>query len=223
MSSASNYRCRFIGGGTIAPLHAQYLRLSSTCSLVAIIDPFSPGQVLASELSVPHFKSVQELIASTCRVPNAYLICVPSSNHVHVAEQVLCHASPIAILEVAKHKPCEILVGHHRRFHPSLATARRFIDVGQISKLMAIAGYWTAKKDDGYSTFADWKCSRSSGGKPMWTNFVHDIDALHYIVSNNGRHQHPVIYKPVYLIYYRLPGIYIYGWTLRSIELFTIS
>lgn len=189
-----------VGGGTIAPLHAEYLLSSPTCSLVALIDPFPPGQVLATKLAIPQFDSVQSLLGASTKVPDAYIICVPSGLHVQVATEVINHASPAAILvekplctdsksgeglqQLAKMKSCQIFVGHHRRFHPSLAAARRTIEGGKVGKLTAISGSWTTKKNEEYYTSADWRCSRSAGGGPIWTNFVHDIDVLHYLTGS---------------------------------------
>ena len=189
-----------VGGGTIAPLHAEYLLSSPNCSLVALIDPFPPGQVLATKLSIPHFDSVQSLLGASTQRPDAYIICVPSGLHVQVAMEVINHASPAALLveklfctdtksgerlqQLAKIKSCQILVGHHRRFHPSLTAARRAIEEGKLGKLTAISGLWTTKKNDEYYTSADWRCSRSAGGGPIWTNFVHDIDVLHYLTGS---------------------------------------
>lgn len=87
-----------VGGGTIASLHAEYLLSSSTWALVALIDPFPSGPKLASQLGVPHFTSIQDLLKSSAKVPDAYIICVPSSLHVPVTEDILKSSSPIAIL-----------------------------------------------------------------------------------------------------------------------------
>jgi predicted dehydrogenase len=190
-----------VGGGTIAPFHAKYLLTSPTCSLVALVDPYRPGKELAAKISVPHFDSVQNLLGSSIEAPDAYIICVPSSLHVGVAEEVLHYASPQAmliekpfstesnsgakLLQLAKSKSCTLLVGHHRRFHPSLAAARQVVDNGTIGQIIAISGIWTAKKNDGYYKEASWRCSRSSGGGPVWTNFVHDIDVLHYLTGSS--------------------------------------
>ena len=88
------------------------------------------------------------------------------------------------LIELAKEKTCQILVGHHRRFHPSLVAARNAIENGKVGKITAITGTWTAKKTDGYYSFAEWRSSRSAGGGPIWTNFVHDIDVLHYLTGS---------------------------------------
>lgn len=200
MASQEKVAVALVGGGTIAPLHAEYLVSSPTCSLVCIVDPFQPGQALASKLSIPHFDSVQSLLSSGTRKPDAYIVCVPSSLHIQVGIEVISHASPAVVLvekpfstdsesgerllQLARSKSCKILVGHHRRFHPSLAAARQAIATGKLGKVTAISGSWTAKKPDGYYALASWRSSRSAGGGPVWTNFVHDIDVLHYLMES---------------------------------------
>lgn len=188
-----------VGGGTIAPLHANYLLSSSTCSLSAIIDPFAPGKSLANRLQIPWFESVQSLISSM-QPPDAYIICVPSSLHMQVSTDVIFNGRPKAILvekpfctesyagqqiiDLARSNSCQILVGHHRRFHPSITAACEAIDNGKIGKITAITGVWTAKKPDSYYSSAQWRSLRSAGGGPIWTNFIHDIDVLHYLTGS---------------------------------------
>lgn len=200
MAHDSKISIALVGGGTIAPLHAQYILTSPTCELTAIIDPFPPGRELAVKLSVLHFDSVSALLASDCKKPDTYIVCVPSSLHVSVATEIIDRARPRAILvekpfstdarsgaellDTARRSGCTILVGHHRRFHPSLSAAKEVIATGRIGKVTAISGLWTAKKNDGYFSTAKWRGSRSAGGGPIWTNLVHDIDALHYLTGS---------------------------------------
>ncbi|CDM27216.1 Glucose-fructose oxidoreductase, bacterial [Penicillium roqueforti FM164] len=199
MAESPKVRIALIGGGTIAPLHVKHLMSSPTCELVAIVDPYHPGRELASSLSLPHFESVASLLKALQKPPKAYVICVPSSLHVSIAIDVIYRARPKALLiekpfctdsksgtellALANEKGCKILVGHHRRFHPSLLTTRSVIETGKIGKITAISGLWTAKKDEGYFTSASWRATRSAGGGPIWTNFVHDIDALHFLTG----------------------------------------
>ncbi|OQE25717.1 hypothetical protein PENFLA_c008G05878 [Penicillium flavigenum] len=199
MAQNPKVRIALIGGGTIAPLHAEYLMPSPTCELVAIVDPYPPGCALASTLSLPHFESVASLLNSLQEPPDAYVICVPSNLHVSIARDVIHRAQPKALLiekpfctdsksgtellALANEKGCKILVGHHRRFHPSLSITRSAIENGKIGKITAISGLWTAKKDAGYFASASWRATRSAGGGPIWTNFVHDIDALHFLTG----------------------------------------
>lgn len=199
LNGRSKVPVALVGGGAIAPLHAEYLRSSPSCELVAIIDPFPPGQTLAQKLKVAHYKSIAELVSSSDRKPELYIICVPSGLHVKLATEVLNTAYPKAILvekplstesasgeqllALAESQGCKVAVGHHRRFHPSISAAKQAILSGKLGSITAISGVWTCKKNDGYFTLAQWRRSRSGGGGPVWTNFVHDIDLLHYFVG----------------------------------------
>ncbi|KAJ5791101.1 uncharacterized protein N7518_008112 [Penicillium psychrosexuale] len=184
MAESPKVRIALIGGGTIAPLHVKHLMSSPTCELVAIVDPYHPGRELASSLSLPHFESVASLLNALQKPPEAYVICVPSSLHVSIATDVIYRARPKALLiekpfctdsksgtellALANEKGC----GTPPQI-PSLA----------VNYTVAISGLWTAKKDEGYFTSASWRATRSAGGGPIWTNFVHDIDALHFLTG----------------------------------------
>ena len=197
----TKYPVALVGGGAIAPFHAKYLTTSTSCVLVAIVDPFPPGLKLAKELSIPHFLSLQELLSSNCPKPDAYVICVPSGLHVSVALDVLSQATPKVLLvekpfatdsksgakliAAAQEKEVSILVGHHRRFNPYLEAAKETITAGRLGKITAISGLWTVKKNDDYFDAAKWRTSRSGGGGPVWINMVHEIDALHYLMGSN--------------------------------------
>ncbi|KAF9885475.1 hypothetical protein FE257_012911 [Aspergillus nanangensis] len=201
MAGDSRVPIALVGGGTIAPLHAKYLLLSQTCRLVALIDPFERGQILASELGIPHFQSVAALLESPVDNPDGYIICVPSSLHVMVAIEVINLASPKAILVekpistdsksatelliVADIASCKIHVGHHRRSHPYLAVAREAIKSESLGQIVSISCLWVAKKNSGYFNIAPWRSSRSAGGGPVWTNLIHDIDMVHYLVGSH--------------------------------------
>ncbi|CAK7234606.1 hypothetical protein SCUCBS95973_008991 [Sporothrix curviconia] len=205
MSSDPKTTVVLVGGGTIAPLHAKYLTTSPTCELVAIIDPFPPGELLAKTLGLPHHASVSALLAalpSGQPQPDAYIVCVPSSLHVSVASEILAQAQPKAmlvekplsvdsasgatLLARAREAGCAILVGHHRRSHPAVSAARAAIEAGRIGQITAVSALWTTKKGDDYFQVpgAGWRSRRSAGGGPIWTNMVHDIDALHYLMGS---------------------------------------
>ncbi|KIH87031.1 quinate utilization oxidoreductase QutH [Sporothrix brasiliensis 5110] len=202
MTSNPKVTVVLVGGGTIAPLHAKYLQSSPNCELVAIIDPFPPGERLANTLGVPHYASVGDLLTTSATQPDAYIVCVPSHLHVSVASDILTKATPKAmlvekplatdsasaasLLEKARLANCRILVGHHRRFHPAMTSARETIEAGRIGRITAVSALWTAKKSDDYFQVAGagWRSQRSAGGGPVWTNMVHNIDALHYLTGS---------------------------------------
>ncbi|KIW29274.1 uncharacterized protein PV07_05099 [Cladophialophora immunda] len=203
MPSPSKVRVALVGGGTIAPLHAKHILASPLCQLVAIIDPFPPGKTLADSLNVAHYPKVADLVSSHATKPLAvelYIICVPSALHVQVATEILKTAKPKAILvekpfatesasgeqllALANAQGCKVAVGHHRRFHAAIKAAKQAISSGRLGRLVAITGVWTCKKNEGYFTAAQWRASRTAGGGPVWTNFVHDIDVMHYLVGS---------------------------------------
>ena len=193
-----------IGGGTIAQSHAKCILASPSCTLEAIIDPFETGRALARETAVAHFESLESLLESYMsthrKSPELYLICVPSSLHVTVATNVLQKAAPkvllvekpfstdyasgAGLLALAQEKNCKIAVGHHRRFHPRIAAAKEVVASGSLGQITALSSLWTCKKPDGYYTEAPWRASRSKGGGPVWTNLVHDVDVLAYLVGS---------------------------------------
>lgn len=205
MASSPKVTVVLVGGGTIAPLHAKYLTSSPNCELAAIIDPFPPGEKLAKTLGVAHYKSVGDLLATLLDgqpQPDAYIVCVPSHLHVSVANDILKQAKPKAMLvekplatesasainliRQAREAGVPLLVGHHRRFHPAISKAKEAIVAGRIGRITAVSSLWTSKKCDDYFNLpgAGWRSKRSAGGGPVWTNMVHDIDALHYLTGS---------------------------------------
>ncbi|KAL2864101.1 Gfo/Idh/MocA family protein [Aspergillus lucknowensis] len=199
----SKIRVALVGGGTIAPLHAKCLHSSPSCTLTAIIDPFPPGRQLAAKLSVAHFDTVGALLASSEPRPDTYIICVPSDLHVPITKEIIAAASPKTVLlekpfstnsasgqdlvEFAEQRACTILVGHHRRHHPAIAAGKEAIQSGKLGTLTAISGLWTIKKPPSYFQSAPWRAHRSKGGGPIWINFVHDIDVIHYWTGSHAR------------------------------------
>lgn len=193
-----------IGGGTIAHFHAKCILASPSCTLDAIVDPFETGRELARETAVAHFESLESLLESYTsterRRPELYLICVPSALHVPVATNVLQKAAPKVLLvekpfstdsasgadllALATEKNCKIAVGHHRRFHPRIVAAKEVVASGSLGQITALSSLWTCKKPDGYYAVAPWRASRSKGGGPVWTNLVHDVDVLAYLVGS---------------------------------------
>jgi predicted dehydrogenase len=72
-----------------------------------------------------------------------------------------------------------LLVGHHRRHHPSVARARAALTDGRIGELVAVTGLWSARKNDAY--YADIPWHRLPGAGVMLINLVHDLDLLRHL------------------------------------------
>ncbi|KAK0391434.1 hypothetical protein NLU13_0935 [Sarocladium strictum] len=212
-----------VGGGSIARAHAGFISKSPTCYLQAVVDPFESGKELAAAQSVPHYESLEQMRADACH-PDIYLVSVPNGIHVEVATEILTgsalpkviliekplctdSSSGSALLDLAREKGCAIVVGHHRRFQPPIQAARAAIASGTLGRLTAVSGLWMCKKHEGYYAEAPWRASRAAGGGPVWTNLVHDVDLLAYLVGakvvrlwaqpTQRRREHPAVTDPV--------------------------
>lgn len=200
MAVQSKVAVVLVGGGIIAAVHAPHFLSSTSSELVAIVDPFPSGQVLAQKLSVKHFPSVEALLAESAKKPELYVICVPSALHVQVATDIINTAEPkvimvekpfctdsasgLPLLDMARSKGCKVAVGHHRRFHAIASAGKELIRGGKLGDITAISGVWAIKKNDGCFDLARWRRSRAGGGGPVWINFVHDIDLLQYFATS---------------------------------------
>ncbi|OKL61800.1 hypothetical protein UA08_02316 [Talaromyces atroroseus] len=95
----SKFSVALVGGGTIAPFHAQHLQSSLVLELIVIIDPFSLGERLAQKLGTSYFKSVSVLLQGLPdRQPDAHIVCVSSSLHTSVTQELLECAAPKEVL-----------------------------------------------------------------------------------------------------------------------------
>lgn len=190
-----------VGGGAIAQTHAKYIKENPDSVLVAVVDPFESGRSLAEKYSVPCYESLTAQLESSNGVSaDLYMVCTPNSLHIPVSTDVINLAKPkailvekpistdtesaIAFLKLAAEKGVKVTVGHHRRFHHAIHTAKKAITSGSIGSITAISCLWTCKKNDGYYKDSPWRTSRKAGGGPVWTNLIHDVDCLNYLVGS---------------------------------------
>lgn len=117
---------------------------------------------------------------------DAVIIANPNDAHVRttidahergiaaLVEKPLSTSSPaMAPLLAIENVGAPVLVGHHRRHHPSVAVAKKLLTDGAIGDVLTINGMWTARKADSY--FApDWR--RAPGSGVVLINAVHDLD-----------------------------------------------
>ena len=189
-----------VGGGAIAQTHAKYIQESKDAKLVAIIDPFESGKNLAKKIPVLWCESIQTYLASTDSKADLYMICAPSSLHIKLSTDVVKLARPKVILvekpistdiesgatflKLAAEKGCIVAVGHHRRFHEAISNAKQIVESSALGCITAVTCIWACMKNEGYFR-SPWRISRKEGGGPIWTNLIHDIDCLSYLVGSS--------------------------------------
>ena len=183
-------RIGLVGAGVIGKRHVAAIAAANVAKLAAIADPSPASRQLAEEHGVPHFSSTAEMMDAVS--PDGVIVATPTEHHLkptltalNAGAHVLVE-KPIAattaeaaqIVDACRSAGRDVLVGHHRRYYECVARAREIIDRGELGRLVAVAGQWTVRKDEGYYE-QDWRRRRAAG--PVLTNLVHDMDTLRTI------------------------------------------
>ena len=159
---------------------------STTCALSAIVDPSPAAAQAAAEAGVPHYDSVDALLARNR--PDGIILATP--NRLHVPQALQCIAAGVpALIEkplatsvaegqqlLAADGKAKLLVGHHRAHSPIIAKAKEVIDSGVLGRLVTVMGSATFMKPDQYFEEAPWR--RQPGGGPILINMIHEVHNL---------------------------------------------
>jgi predicted dehydrogenase len=204
-------RIAVAGAGYIGLAHIGALRASPTCELAAIVDPSPAGKAAAAEAGVPHFASLDALIAKDR--PEGVVLATP--NVLHEPQALHCLDAGLAVLlekpiastvvagtrivEAVASKRGRLLVGHHRAHSPIMAKAVEVVRSGRLGRLVAITGSAMFLKPDSYFADAPWR--REIGGGPILINLIHEIHNLRMLcgdiasvqaIASNAVRGHPV-------------------------------
>lgn len=171
-----------IGAGLIGARHVAAIQDHPDCHLAGIVDPVSIDGIAA-----PVFKDMDDV-----NVPvDGVIIATPTGLHAahgrqaalrgwHMLIEKPVTATPDEAFDlamIARQQNVRCLVGHHRRYHPSIDVLRGAIQEGKIGTPVTSTLIWAMRKHDSYFD-ADW---RQADGSPVMINLVHDIDLLRFI------------------------------------------
>ncbi len=178
-------RIVLVGAGLIGQRHIGFLDASPDAELVAIVEP----NIDADTHGVPCFDTLEACLAKTAC--DGLIIATP--NHLHVAQGLTAveHGLPMLIekpiasvsseaetlVTAAKAANVPLLVGHHRRHNPRVATAKAFLEGAGAGRIVAVDGKFLLYKPDDYFD-QDWR--RQPGAGPVFINLIHDIDLLRH-------------------------------------------
>ncbi len=178
------------GLGVIGRKHASAMSSSPTCELTAVVDSDPDVTKLAHNQGVTYHDSLDEMFEQT--PVDAVIISTP--NALHAAQGIKCVERGLNVLvekpfatsveearsliKAAEENKVQILVGHYRRFNSQVIRAKDIIASGRIGKLIGVSAIWAMKKHDEYYSIP-WRTE--SGGGPILTNLIHDIDCLRWI------------------------------------------
>ncbi|MGE8164579.1 Gfo/Idh/MocA family protein [Paraburkholderia sp. NPDC080076] len=187
-------RIAVAGAGYIGRAHMAVAQQSGTCSLSAIVDPSPAAQAIATQTSVPLYRTLDELLERDR--PDGVILATP--NQLHVEHALTCLAAGVpTLLEkpiastvdeaeslVAEAERCGVplLIGHHRAHSPIMARAKQLIDEGRLGKLVAVMGSAVFFKPDEYYADAPWR--REPGGGPILLNMIHEVHNLRMLCGD---------------------------------------
>ena len=183
-------RIAIVGAGTMGRRHIEYVDASDDCELAAVCDSDAKAAALAATYGVPFFHDAYE--ALDLAAPDGAIIAVPTNLHEEIALACIRRRIPTLVekpiaatldegqnlVDEADGVGLPLLVGHHRRFHPRIKRLWQLVSDGAIGKLIGVSLLWAVKKPDAYYDVI-WRTR--SGGGPVLTNLIHEIDTLRYI------------------------------------------
>ena len=186
-------RIAVIGAGYMGRKHLQYLSASADCRLLALVDPDPAAQRAAHEHGARYCRDIGELLSG--EPIDGAIVAAPTGLHEEVGRRCIDAGVPALIEKpicatvesaerlnrAAEQAGVPLLVGHHRRYNPAAAAAKRLLDAGALGRLVGISAIWCVCKPDSYYE-AEWR--RQPGGGPVLTNLIHEIDLLRYLAGD---------------------------------------
>tara|TARA_R110000868_G_scaffold46832_5_gene154332 strand:+ start:5080 stop:6114 length:1035 start_codon:yes stop_codon:yes gene_type:complete len=185
-------RLAVAGAGLIGQRHIAAILANDTTELGAVVDPSEPAQRLASDLDVSWYPDLDALFQAS-KIDG---VVISTPNQLHVENGLQCVAAgvpaliekPLAVdlagatslVEAAEASGIALLVGHHRRHNPLIASAKAHLEAGRIGEIVSVHGmFWLMKPDDYFQV--EWR--RAAGAGPVYINLIHDIDLLRHLVD----------------------------------------
>jgi predicted dehydrogenase len=180
-------RLGVIGAGFMGRQHIDFIRAARGVSLAAVADPAVP----AHAFECPVHESADGMLDAG--QVDAVIIANPNALHVDTAIRCLeagaavllekpvavDYAESLRLVDAVERLHGRLLVGHHRRHHPAIARAHAAVRGGELGRVVAVSGLWSARKEDAYFTDIPWH-SRPGAGV-LLINVVHDLDLLRHL------------------------------------------
>lgn len=190
-SHADPTRIAVVGAGLVGQRHALVIDKLDNAELIGIVDTAEAGKTFATELGVPCFPTLQDLLNRD--KPDGVVISTPTT--LHIAQGIECVAAKVPALiekpigttstqslELVKAADAEkvpLIVGHHRRHNPLIHAAKACIDNGEIGDVRTVHSHCWFYKPDEYFDVAPWRTQAGAG--PISVNLVHDVDLIRYL------------------------------------------
>ncbi|KAJ9636449.1 uncharacterized protein PV06_01514 [Exophiala oligosperma] len=185
-----------VGAGIIGTKHASLISQSADAHLLAIIDPTPIGRELAFSYNCAYFADVESLLSRSSELPDGAIICTPNETHVPIARKLasagihLLIEKPVStsvddgheLLRFCRDREVRVAVGHHRRLHAAILSAKSALEAGSIGTVVGVSGLWAALKTDSYfAGVGAWRRGPTAG--VVLINLIHELDLLQYLIG----------------------------------------
>ncbi|RYF20878.1 MAG: Gfo/Idh/MocA family oxidoreductase [Flavobacteriales bacterium] len=221
-------RFAILGCGHIGKRHADLVQKHPEALLVATIDPLHETILQVTEFGVPHFKSLDDFLSANIAV-DVINICTPNGLHASQAVNCLNHdlnvviEKPIAltlsdadtILAAADKNGRHVFPVVQNRYSQTVKWLKEIVSEGLLGEIFMVQLNCFWNRDDYYYTKESWHGTLSMDGGPLFTQFSHFIDVLHWIFGDitnvqakfsNFNHQHSTEFEDSGIISFDLIG-----------------
>ncbi len=186
-----------IGQGHIGKRHAEMIRRSPDCELIAVCDILPQKDLNLGELNEKFYSSAEELIKSHQEI-EVVNICTPNGLHASQAMLAL-EGGKHAVIEkpmALRRQDCEQLIYKalqmqkqvfcvmQNRYSPPSVWLKEIVEkkiIGDVY-MVQLNCYWN--RDDRYYKKGGWKGNQELDGGTLFTQFSHWIDLLYWIFGD---------------------------------------
>ena len=197
MYSDKKIKFGIIGCGHIGKRHAEMARRNPEIELIAMCDIKSKEAVGLSDLDIPFFNSVDDMLNSNLEF-DVISICTPNGLHAEhtlkaldkkkhvVIEKPLaltvadCEKIIFKALQVSRQIFCVM----QNRYSPPSVWIKEVVESQILGKVFMVQlnCYWN--RDDRYYTGKNWKGSADLDGGTLFTQFSHFIDIMYWLFGD---------------------------------------
>ena len=186
-----------VGQGHIGKRHAEMIRRNPESELVAVCDVLSKEELGLTELEVPLFRSIDELLNSGLDI-DVVNICTPNGFHAEYAIKALeSHhhvvlEKPIALtkrdaekivfksLEMSRHVFCVM----QNRYSPPSVWLKEVISSNRLGKIYMVQLNCYGNRDERYYKPGNWHGDAKLDGGTLFTQFSHFIDIMYWLFGD---------------------------------------
>lgn len=190
-------RFAVVGQGHIGKRHAEMIRRNEWAELVAVCDVLPQEEVGLSDLDVPYFRSIDELLSAGLEF-DVVNICTPNYFHAEYALLCLNHnlhvvlEKPIALrrsdaeqivfksLQVSKHVFCVM----QNRYSPPSVWLKQVIDEKLLGDIYMVQLNCFWNRDARYYKPGNWHGDGKLDGGTLFTQFSHFIDIMYWLFGD---------------------------------------